>query len=220
MSATRWSVVAGLAALLVGGAVSGAPVGAQAPASPASLTVQGPSAAPLRAGDVLRIVVFRNPELSGDVTVGEDGTLQHPIYSTLRVAGLPRAEVLARVREVLQRYEVDPQFVVKPLYRVSVVGEVRQPNLYAVEPGVTVAQAVAMAGGRTDQARPRAVLTRDGRRLTLDLDHPDEGVGALPAQSGDEVSVMKRRTSLTTVMSITSGALAAVTSLLLIMRAR
>ncbi len=88
------------------------------------------------------------------------------------------------MRATLQRFEVDPQFVLEPLYRVSVIGEVRTPNLYSVQPGVTVAQAVAMAGGRTDRSRSRAVLTRDSRQTTVDLDRPQQGSAALVVPVG------------------------------------
>jgi polysaccharide biosynthesis/export protein VpsN len=185
-----------------------------------ALGAQQPAPGLLRSGDVLRIVVWRNPELSGDMTVGEDGTLQHPMYRNVRVAGLARGEVLELVRATLQRFEVNPEFVLEPLYRVSVIGEVRTPNLYSVQPGVTVAQAVAMAGGRTDRSRPRAVLTRDSRRTEVDLDRPQEGSAALVVQSGDQIMVPRMRTSLTTAVSVASGVLAAVTSILLIGRSR
>ena len=41
----------------------------------------------LRPGDMLRITVWRHPEMSGDFAVAPDSTLVHPLYQAVRVAG-------------------------------------------------------------------------------------------------------------------------------------
>src|SRR5436853_3239668 len=43
----------------------------------------------LRPGDVLRINVWRHPELSGDFVVAPDSTLVDPVYQVVKVAGYP-----------------------------------------------------------------------------------------------------------------------------------
>src|SRR3954468_7477285 len=112
-------------------------VTAQAP-PPATAT-----AVALNPGDVVRITVWRKPELSGDFVVAVDGTLSHPLYRDVRVIGVPMAAVEIRAREFLTNLEANPQFVVEPLIRVAVGGEVRLPNLYTLRPEPSLAQAVA-----------------------------------------------------------------------------
>lgn len=156
-----------------------------------------PTAAVIRPGDAVRITVWRNEELSGEFDVGEDGTIRHPLYREIRVAGLTAREAETRVGEFLQRYEASPQFILEPLLRVAVGGEVRLPDLYAMPPATTIAEAVARAGGVTQQGRlDRVILIRDGRQWDLDLTQPEEGLAQLPVRSGDQILVRRRPTWL------------------------
>ncbi|HEX6133079.1 MAG TPA: polysaccharide biosynthesis/export family protein [Longimicrobiales bacterium] len=150
----------------------------------------------LRPGDVLRITVLRHPELSGEFVVTTEGTLVHPVYRELTVAGMPLSEADELVRAVLSRYEARPEFVLDPLFQVAVSGEVRQPSLYALRPATTIAQAVALAGGATERGRiDRVRLFRSGDEHVIDLSRPELGMGMEPVQSGDQI-VIERRTSL------------------------
>jgi protein involved in polysaccharide export with SLBB domain len=147
----------------------------------------------LSPGDQVRITVWRQPELSGDVNVLGDGTLGHPLYRNLYVAGIPIELVESRLRDYLSRYEADPQIVVEPLLRVVVGGEVRQPNLYSLPPEVTIAQAVALAGGPTERGRLDLVrLLRDGQVYVLDLTSPSSRAESIPIRSGDRIVVERR----------------------------
>jgi polysaccharide export outer membrane protein len=158
---------------------------------------EGPAAgreAVLMPGDVVRITVWRRPELSGDFAVAADGSIRHPIYQAVKVAGvgIPAAE--ARLRDFLTRLESTPQFVLEPLFRVTVGGEVRQPNLYSLPQETSVSQAVAMAGGPTERGRlDRVVLQRDGREQVIDLNAPGFSAAHMPVRSGDRIFVARRR---------------------------
>ena len=159
---------------------------------------QDPATGPtsLRPGDAVRITVWRQPELSGEFTISEQGTIQHPLYREIEVAGVPVSEARARVRAYLSRLEENPQFVVEPLLRVSVGGEVRQPSLYRLSPETSIAQAVAMAGGASDRGRLDQVrLLRDGEERWIDLTSPQSGLAQSPVRSGDQIFV-ERRTSI------------------------
>lgn len=150
----------------------------------------------LRPGDLLQVTVWRQPELSGEIPVGADGTLAHPLYRELQVAGVPLDVVERRVREVIGRYEANPYFVLRPLFRVAVGGEVGAPNLYSFPPDVTVQQAVALAGGPTDMGRiDRVQVIRDGEVIELDLTRHEDGAGEMPVRSGDQILVARRRES-------------------------
>jgi protein involved in polysaccharide export with SLBB domain len=177
------------------------------------------SAPELRPGDVVRVTVWRQPEMSGEFAVAADSTLAHPLYGQVVVAGVPLSEAESRVRELLGRYESNPQFVLEPLFRVAVGGEVRQPNLYTLAPSITVAEAVALAGGPTERGRlERVTLVRDGGERMLDLTDPGSAATQLRIRSGDRI-VVARRTSVfreyvVPVASVT-GAIATIVNLLL-----
>jgi polysaccharide export outer membrane protein len=148
----------------------------------------------LRPGDALRITVWRKPELSGQFTVSIDGTLAHPLFRAVTVAGVPLAVVETRLLHFLERYEEGPQFNLEPLLRVTVGGEVDRPNLYALGPETTVSQAVALAGGATDRGRSdRVRLVRQGRTMVIDLSKPEGSATQIPIQSGDEIFVDRKR---------------------------
>jgi polysaccharide export outer membrane protein len=148
----------------------------------------------LRPGDQLRVTVWRKPEYSGEFQVTSNGTLRHPLYQTVVVGGVPLPMARERLRTLLSRYEANPEFVIEPLLRVTVAGAVQQPNLYSFTPEVTMAQAVAQAGGGSDRGGARSVqLTRDGRRIDVDLTRADTRGALMTVRSGDQITVPRRR---------------------------
>lgn len=150
----------------------------------AQTTRQAPT---LRPGDAVRITVWRDAELSGEFPVGNDSTLVHPVYRTLRVGGVPLLDLDARVRTFLQRYQTEPQFVAQPLLRITVGGEVLRPALYFLAPDVTITQAVSIAGGATPRGRSdRVRLLSDGRIRYIRIDGTDP-MANLPVRSGDQL---------------------------------
>lgn len=182
---------------------------------------QSGDGATLNPGDHVQIAVFRAPELSGDFAVGSDGTITHPLYHAVRVVGLTQPEVEARVRTVLARLDANPQFVVQLLLRVAVGGEVTRPNLFTLPPETSVAQAVAQAGGATEQGRlDRVRLVRGGRVAVLDLTQPG-GLADQAVRSGDQIVVDRRGSTFRDVIvplgSIIAG-IAGVASLIVTSR--
>ncbi len=147
----------------------------------------------VRPGDVLRINVWRHPELSGEFLIGPDSALVHPVYQVVKVGGASLPVVKERLRGLLTTYEQDVQLVVEPLFPVTVAGEVRQPNLYRLPQGTTIAQAVALAGGPTEQGRLDKIrlIRRDGE-ITIDLAHSYAKYETLPLGSGDQLLVARR----------------------------
>lgn len=148
----------------------------------------------LTPGDVIRIDVWRQPTFTGDFGIGGDGTIRHPLYRTLRVTGMPIATVRERLRTFLAGFVTDPQFVVTPLLAVTVGGAVHEPNRYHLPPEVSVAGAVASAGGATEDGRlDRVRLLRAGGEIVLDLTRPSPEVAGFLIRSGDQILVGRRR---------------------------
>ena len=171
----------------------------------------------LNPGDQVRILVWRNTELSGDFTVAANGTLMHPLYRELQVTGIPMTMVEERIRALLTRYVTTPQFVISPLVRILVSGEVRVPNVYSVPPETTIAQAIVLAGGPTPTAQIDHVrVLRDRQEITVDLHRADSQAAALQIRSGDQIMIPTKRNVLRDyVMPVTTtvGAVAAITSI-------
>ena len=192
MRPMRNSILPSLAGLLVAVSVHSGTVLAQSPAP----STEQVSLAP---GDSVRIVVWRKPEMSGDFIVGPDGTITHPLYRAVRVAGIPFSTAELNVRTFLARFEQDPQFVIEPLVRVAVSGEVGRPQVYAVRPETSIADAVALAGGPKDTGRRNRVrvLRQDasGRQheLYVNLLEPQGTAAVTRVHSGDQIVVDKKK---------------------------
>src|SRR5687768_2121930 len=127
----------------------------------------------VRPGDVMRLNVWRMAEFSGDFPLGADGSVQHPLLTGVQVVGRTPTQIRAQLREVLLRYERDPQFVFDFMYRVGLSGAFRLPNLYTLPPETTLLQATAAGGGADADARlDRVELLRDGQVIILNLANP------------------------------------------------
>jgi protein involved in polysaccharide export with SLBB domain len=151
----------------------------------AQVVPRGPSPT-FRVGDAVRVTVWGNPDLSGEFDISEDGVVLHPVYRSIRIAGLNLAQAENEFRAVLMRFETDPQFVVEPLFRITVGGEVAAPNVYVFPPYATVAQALMGAGGPTAVANlRRARLLRDGREIRFDVREPTGAAASTTLRSGD-----------------------------------
>jgi polysaccharide export outer membrane protein len=147
----------------------------------------------------VRLIVWRKPEMSGDFIVAPDGSITHPLYRVVRVGGVPFSTAEANVRTFLARFEQDPQFVLEPLVRVAVSGEVGRPQVFAVRPETTIGEAVAQAGGpnqfgQRDRVR---VLRKDPsgrqRELVVNLLDPENPSATIRVHSGDQIVIDRRR---------------------------
>jgi protein involved in polysaccharide export with SLBB domain len=195
------SLLPALAVLL-----AAAPAQAQAPAQE--------NQAVLAPGDAIKITVWRKEELSGEFPLGPDGTILHPLYRGINAAGVPMAVIEERLMEYLRRMESNPQFVVQPLFRVAVVGNVRTPALYSLPPGTTAAQAIAMAGGPSDRGRlERVRMMRDGTTQVLDLTRAGPAAGGMVMRSGDQLLVPARTNIYRDYIAPASGLMAVAVSL-------
>lgn len=113
------------------------------------------------AGDKLAIRVMGQRELTGVYVVDPDGNISMPLIRTVPVAGLSLREVEETItRRLRQGYLRNPSVSVQPmeLRPFYILGEVKQAGRYPYQPGMTVAQAVAMASGFTERADTGKVL--------------------------------------------------------------
>lgn len=188
-----------------------APVSAQT--SPSGATSM------LAPGDSVRVVVWRRPEFSGDFVVAPNGSITHPLYRSVTVGGVPFATAEANLRRFLARFEENPEFVMEPLVRVAVSGEVDRPRVYALRPETTIAEAVAVAGGTTrdgNRSQVRVLRSEAGgqqRELLVNLNDPETGAGMSPVLSGDQIVVDRRRNFFREVLVPALGIIGSIASL-------
>ncbi len=116
--------------------------------------------------DLLDVTVFKVPDLTRSVRVDTRGNITYPLIGTLRAKGLKPAQLEQEIARLLgQSYMNNPQVSVlvkeSVQNRVTVEGAVRQPGVFPVVGGMTVLQAIANAGGLSEQADTRrAILLR------------------------------------------------------------
>ncbi|MCC5888480.1 MAG: polysaccharide export protein [Gammaproteobacteria bacterium] len=120
----------------------------------------------LGTGDRIEIRVFGEPDLSIETRIGDDGIIVYPFLGELNLSGMTVRELESRIVNGLR-----PDYLVNPTVTVSLVeyrnffiyGAVRSPGGFPFQPGLSVRQAVAVAGGFTERAsRNRIVVVRDG----------------------------------------------------------
>jgi polysaccharide export outer membrane protein len=110
----------------------------------------------LGAGDKVRVVVLADPEFSGEYEVDASGNISVRMVGRISALGMTTAELEAALTERYRSggYLRNPKLSVELLSArpFFVLGEVAKPGSYPYVAGLTVAQAVAMAGGYTRRA--------------------------------------------------------------------
>lgn len=128
--------------------------------------------------DVIEVFVWKEPDLSTTVVVRPDGKISLPLANELDASGKTAAQLQEEITQKLHRFLEQPvvNVMVKQInsLKISVLGEVRKPDVYKIKNRVTVLDAIAMAGGFTDLARPnRVVVLRPSggteQRITINL---------------------------------------------------
>ena len=114
------------------------------------------------AGDELALRCGVSPARNAPVIVGPDGQAVFPLISSFPVAGLTAPELNAlltrRYAAVLRNPEVQVLVTAYGSSQIYISGEVRQPGVFNIRGQLTVAQAVATAGGLLDTARTGKIV--------------------------------------------------------------
>lgn len=131
------------------------------------------------AGDSLQVFVWRNTELSTNVTVRPDGKISIPLIEDMPAAGVTPTQLSRRMEKVLGQYVQNPVVTiivggfVGPLsHQIRVVGEAAKPQALPFRVDMTVLDVMIVVGGLTEfAAGNRAVIVRhiDGRDQTFSV---------------------------------------------------
>lgn len=162
-----------------------------------SLEAETPAASPdtyrLTPGDKLKVTVFNEQDLTGEFQVNDRGNVAFPLAGEVQASGSTPDEFRERLVQRLRgKFVKNPRVSVEMVsYRpFNVLGEVKNAGQYPYRPGLTIQDAVAMAGGFTYRANTRTVYLRRanaGGEITVQTD--GERVPILP---GDNLRVPER----------------------------
>ncbi|WP_249937079.1 polysaccharide export protein EpsE [Roseateles sp. DAIF2] len=154
-------------------------------ASPAALAQQQGATAPaeyrLGAGDVIRISVYQNPDLTLETRVGETGVVSYPLLGTVRIGGLSATQAEKLIADGLKNgnFVKVPQVTIVVMQvkgnQASVLGQVNRPGRYPLEVAdMRLTDLLANAGGVTTTGAEILVLsgTRNGQPYRVEIDLP------------------------------------------------
>lgn len=151
--------------------------------------------------DVLRIDVWKEPDITRTIPVRPDGKISLPLLNDVQAAGLTSLELGAAIREGLKRYINDPQVTVTVTEihsrRVYVTGEVTRPGAFPLLPDMTVLQALSSSGGFTQFAKIKNIYVlrqENGKQVKHPFNYKQVVAGKKPEddillQPGDVIVV-------------------------------
>jgi polysaccharide export outer membrane protein len=157
----------------------------------------------LGVGDVVKITVYQNPDLTVDARVSELGQVNFPLIGMMTIGGLSVSQAQALIEKRLR----DGGFVLKPQVtiqttqirssQISILGQVAKPGRFPIElVGSRVSEMIAAAGGVVPGGADIVTLVgnRDGKPIKLDIDLPlilQQGRADLdiPVENGDIIYV-------------------------------
>lgn len=151
--------------------------------------------------DVLRIDVWKEPDISRLAPVRPDGKISLPLLNDIQAAGLTPAELSKQIASGLKAFITNPQVTVGVAEinsrRVYVTGEVTHPGSLAMLPNMTVLQALSSAGGFTQFAKLKSIYvlrSENGKKVKYPFDYKDVVAGRKEGQdielkSGDVIVV-------------------------------
>jgi len=159
----------------------------------------------LSVGDVLKIFILKNPDLSGSATISSDGKISYPLIGEVMAAGLTVSQFQQALKEKFSAYIRYPEVTVtieaSAGKKIVVVGEVDYPGVYSYEGEISIIEAIALAGDVTRDAKRESIIvvsdnftdTPTSRRVNL-FKALREGSSAtnLLLQAGDVVYVPRQ----------------------------
>jgi polysaccharide export outer membrane protein len=140
--------------------------------------------------DMLRIDVWKEPDISRLVPVRPDGKITLPLLNDIQATGLTPTQLSAKIADGLKKYITNPQVTVSVTEinsrRIFVTGEVTRPGEFKLLPQMTVLQALSSAGGFTQFARTKNIYvlrSEDGKQVKHPFNYKDAVSGKNPEQN-------------------------------------
>jgi polysaccharide export outer membrane protein len=152
-----------------------------APVAPSSSSPVEGGGYRLAPGDLLRVSVYQNPDLTLETRLTDTGTLSFPLVGVLQLGGLGIAAAERRVAEALRQgnFVRQPQVSISLLevrgHQASVLGQVNRPGRYPIEvTTLRLSDLLALAGGTSPAGADRVVVSglREGQPFRAEVDLP------------------------------------------------
>ena len=157
----------------------------------------------LAAGDIVRVTVFQNPDLTLEVRINESGNISYPLLGVVPIGGMTVAQAEKRIADGLREGNFVKQPQVSLLVtqvrgnQVSVLGQVGKPGRFPLESAdIHLTDVIANAGGVAPGGADAVTVigTRDGKPFRVAVDLPtlfatDRRSGDMIMQNGDVVWV-------------------------------
>jgi polysaccharide export outer membrane protein len=152
-------------------------------------------------GDILDVTVFQVADLSKTVRVGEDGNITLPLIGKTPVVGQTVFAAEQRLTTALKaKYLQSPQVTINVKQygqRVTVSGSVKTPKVMEVDGRITLAQAIAGAGGLGELADSKRIhiARTDGQHVrdqVYNLDAIQAGNAPDPVLQGGDLIVAEQ----------------------------
>lgn len=142
------------------------------------------------AGDVLNIFVWKEPDLTQDLTVMPDGRIIFPMVGDIMAKGRSAVDFKNILTEKLKDYISSPEITVMVRESNSrliyMIGKLNNPGSYPLAPEMTVLQALARAGGFNEWADTKHVMVvrrANNKETMLPFNYQDFIDGKKPAQN-------------------------------------
>jgi protein involved in polysaccharide export with SLBB domain len=151
----------------------------------------------IQSGDQLAIDFYLNSEFNDNVTVDPEGKIILRLVGTLRAAGLTPDQLATSIDAAYQNELRNPGAVVHvhnmPGRQVYVEGEVTKPGAFPLQPGMTLVQAIALAGGTTGDSAPGStVLIRHDACGQAEGSKVNLAAAQKNPSAGDDVALMSQ----------------------------
>jgi polysaccharide export outer membrane protein len=128
--------------------------------------------------DILEIQVWREPDFSRQVLVRPDGKLTLPLVGDIHVSGMNTMDLkellTAKLKDYIDSPEVTVILVESHSKNFYIIGKVARPGTYALTPGMTVLQALSVAGGLgewADKDSIRIIRSSDTKEKVIRFDY-------------------------------------------------
>jgi polysaccharide export outer membrane protein len=128
----------------------------------------GPAASQYTLGvsDVIRVNVWKSPDLSQTATVGPDGFISLPLLGDVHAAGMTANQLAQSLSTKLVNFVINAQVTVSVVEfrsrQVFVMGQVGKPGAYSLIAPITVLQLIAQAGGLNVFANRKGIFLLRG----------------------------------------------------------
>ena len=158
----------------------------------ASPTTHTKASERLRPGDIIRLWIWQEKEMSGEFLVPESGRVVLPRIGEQSVVSLSKPALRDSIINALRVYLNNPSIEVTFLKRINILGAVRQPGIYPVDETMNIATALALAGGAMREGKQDKVeLFRGDQRMVANINRRTR-IAELPLESGDQLFVPER----------------------------